>query len=145
MTMLAKITADAGNRSAALAGVRDVDRVWMFSFGDALGKFIVATYTVGQFLLLRAAASLVLLSPAIWQIARRSGSIQRPGLQLRGVALSTLEVARSSPRRSISRSPMSSPTTLRRRFSSPRLPRSSSARRSAGGAGARFMSASSAS
>ncbi len=58
MTMLSKISADAGNRSAALAGIAlMLIAIWMFSFGDALGKFIVATYSVGQLLLLRAAAS----------------------------------------------------------------------------------------
>ena len=44
MTMLSKISADAGNRSAALAGIAlMLIAIWMFSFGDALGKFIVAT------------------------------------------------------------------------------------------------------
>lgn len=94
MTMLAKISADAGNRSAALAGIAlMLLAVWMFSFGDALGKFIVATYSVGQLLLLRAVASLVLLSPAIWRHRAAFRSIQRPGLQVVRVALSTLEVA----------------------------------------------------
>lgn len=66
--------------------------VFMFSFGDALGKYIVATYSVGQLLLLRACASLTLLSPLIW---RRRGDflrLERPGLQLLRVILSTLEV-----------------------------------------------------
>ncbi|WP_219340646.1 hypothetical protein, partial [Escherichia fergusonii] len=66
--MFAKISADTGNRSAALAGIAlMLLAVWMFSFGDAIGKFIVATYSVGQLLLLRALASLALLSPVIWR------------------------------------------------------------------------------
>ena len=94
MSMLAKISADAGNRSATLAGIAlMLLAVWMFSFGDALGKFIVATYSVGQLLLLRAAASLVLLSPVIWRNRAAFRSIQRPGLQVLRVVLSTLEVA----------------------------------------------------
>ena len=94
MTMLSKISADAGNRSAALAGIAlMLIAIWMFSFGDALGTFIVATYSVGQLLLLRAAASLVLLSPAIWQNRAAFRAIQRPGLQLVRVTLSTVEVA----------------------------------------------------
>jgi len=94
MTLLAKISADAGNRSAALAGIAlMLLAVWMFSFGDALGKYIVATYSVGQLLLLRAAASLFLLSPAIWRQRAALRTIQRPGLQLVRVVLSTLEVA----------------------------------------------------
>src|SRR5664279_5015908 len=40
--------------------------IWLFSFGDALGKYIVATYSVGQLLLLRAFSALILLSPMIW-------------------------------------------------------------------------------
>jgi len=94
MTLLAKISAEAGNRSAALAGIAlMLLAVWLFSFGDALGKYIVATYSVGQLLLLRAAASLILLSPAIWRQRAALRNIQRPGLQVIRVVLSTLEVA----------------------------------------------------
>jgi drug/metabolite transporter (DMT)-like permease len=94
MTLLAKISADTSNRSAALAGIAlMLLAVWMFSFGDALGKYIVATYSVGQLLLLRAASSLVLLFPAIWRQRAALRNIQRPGLQVIRVVLSTLEVA----------------------------------------------------
>jgi drug/metabolite transporter (DMT)-like permease len=94
MTLLAKISAEAGNRSATLAGIAlMLLAVWLFSFGDALGKYIVATYSVGQLLLLRAAASLILLSPAIWRQRGALRNIQRPGLQVIRVMLSTLEVA----------------------------------------------------
>lgn len=94
MSMFAKISTDAGNRSATLAGIAlMLLAVWLFSFGDALGKFIVATYSVGQLLLLRAVASLVLLSPAIWRHRAAFRNIQRPGLQVVRVALSTVEVA----------------------------------------------------
>jgi drug/metabolite transporter (DMT)-like permease len=94
MTILAKISAEAGNRSATLAGIAlMLLAVWLFSFGDALGKYIVATYSVGQLLLLRAAASLILMSPAIWRQRAALRNIQRPGLQVIRVVLSTLEVA----------------------------------------------------
>lgn len=94
MTILAKISAEAGNRSATLAGIAlMLLAVWLFSFGDALGKYIVATYSVGQLLLLRAAASLTLMSPAIWRQRAALRNIQRPGLQVIRVVLSTLEVA----------------------------------------------------
>lgn len=94
MTLLAKISADTGNRSATLAGIAlMLLAVWMFSFGDALGKYIVATYSVGQLLLLRAAFSLILLSPAIWRQRAALLVIQRPGLQVIRVVLSTIEVA----------------------------------------------------
>ena len=67
--------------------------VWAFSFGDALGKYIVALYPVGQLLLLRAVASLILLSPLIWRERRQFARLERPGLHLLRVVLSTLEVA----------------------------------------------------
>lgn len=94
MTLLAKISTEAGNRSATIAGIAlMLLAVWLFSFGDALGKYIVATYSVGQLLLLRAAASLILMSPAIWRQRAALRNIQRPGLQVIRVVLSTLEVA----------------------------------------------------
>ena len=63
--------------------------VCLFSFGDALGKYIVATYSVGQLMLLRAVASLVLLSPLIWRSRAHFTRIERPGLQVLRVVLST--------------------------------------------------------
>lgn len=92
--MFAKISTDAANRSAPLAGIAlMLLAVWMFSFGDALGKYIVATYSVGQLLLLRATAALILLSPVIWRQRATLRNIQRPGLQVIRAALSTFEVA----------------------------------------------------
>jgi predicted permease len=66
MTMLSKISADAGNRSAALAGIAlMLIAIWMFSFGDALGSSS-SRPTPSDSSCARG-ASLVLLSPAIWQ------------------------------------------------------------------------------
>ncbi len=94
MNLLAKISSAADERSARLAGIGlMVLSVFMFSFGDALGKYIVATYSVGQLLLLRAAAALIVLSPSIWRGRREFWRLQRPWLQLLRVILSTLEVA----------------------------------------------------
>ena len=67
--------------------------ICLFSFGDALGKSIVATYSVGQLLLLRACAALALLGPAIWRGRHAFLRLERPGLQLARVALSSIEVA----------------------------------------------------
>jgi drug/metabolite transporter (DMT)-like permease len=67
--------------------------VWMFSFGDALGKYIVGTYSLGQLLWLRACASFVLLAPLIWRHRRDFLQLERPWLQFLRVILSTLEVA----------------------------------------------------
>src|SRR5580692_11208496 len=94
MNLLAKISTGADQRSARLAGIGlMVLSVFMFSFGDALGKFIVATYSVGQLLLLRGAAALIVLSPSIWRRRQEFWRLQRPWLQLLRVILSTLEVA----------------------------------------------------
>ncbi|GLR92822.1 drug/metabolite transporter (DMT)-like permease [Bradyrhizobium liaoningense] len=82
------------DRSARLAGIAlMVLSIFMFSFGDAMGKFLVGTYSVGQLLFLRACAALLLLSPMIWTQRHQFLHLERPGLQLIRVVLSTLEVA----------------------------------------------------
>jgi drug/metabolite transporter (DMT)-like permease len=94
MGILSKISTGGDARSARLAGVGlMLAGVFMFSFGDALGKYIVATYSVGQLLLLRGCAALALLSPLIWRHRAKFLRLERPWLQLLRVMLSTLEVA----------------------------------------------------
>ncbi|MGT2439884.1 DMT family transporter [Bradyrhizobium betae] len=81
-------------RSARLAGIAlMLLSIFMFSFGDAMGKFLVGTYSVGQLLFLRACAALLLLSPMIWTQRHQFLHLERPRLQLFRVVLSTLEVA----------------------------------------------------
>jgi len=93
MSLFARISAP-DERSARLAGIGlMMFGVFMFSFGDALGKFMVATYSVGQLLWLRACAALLLLAPVIWQQRAAFLSLERPWLQLLRVTLSTIEVA----------------------------------------------------
>src|SRR6201981_135829 len=94
MSLLAKISPDADARSARPAGIAlMLLGGFMFSFGDALGKYIVATYSVGQLLSLRACAALFVLSPLIWRNRGQFTKLERPRLQLLRVVLSTLEVA----------------------------------------------------
>ena len=67
--------------------------VFLFSVNDAMGKWLVGTYTVGQILLLRSIAALVVLAP----FARKEGLSrilrpQRPKLQIVRALGSTLEV-----------------------------------------------------
>src|SRR6266436_811828 len=94
MTLLARISSHNDERSARLAGIGlMLLSVSMFSFGDALGKFMVATYAVGQLLWLRACAALIVLAPAIWRHRASFARLERPWLQLVRVLLSTLEVA----------------------------------------------------
>src|ERR1700712_2947467 len=93
MSLFAKLST-YDERSARLAGIGlMLLSIFMFSFGDAIGKFIVATYSVGQLLMLRACASLLLLSPLIWRHRAEFLQLERPWLQLLRVILSTLEVA----------------------------------------------------
>lgn len=86
---------EPSGQSAALAGIGlMVFGLFLFSVNDTLGKWLVATYSVGQILLIRSLAALVCLAP-FW---RRGGlapfrDAPRPGLQLARIALATLEVA----------------------------------------------------
>ena len=94
MSILSKISTALDDRSARLAGIAlMLVSVCMFSFGDALGKYIVATYSVGQLMLLRACAALVLLAPSIWRNRAEFRLMERPWLQLLRVVLSTMEIA----------------------------------------------------
>ena len=54
---------------------------------------MVATYSVGQLLWLRACAALLVLAPMIWRQRAEFARLERPWLQLLRVTLSTLEVA----------------------------------------------------
>jgi len=94
MTLLSKISPHNDERSARLAGIGlMLLSISMFSFGDALGKYMVATYSVGQLLWLRACAALIVLLPLMWRQRAKFVRLERPWLQLLRVVLSTLEVA----------------------------------------------------
>jgi drug/metabolite transporter (DMT)-like permease len=94
MSLLARISPNVDERSARLAGIGlMLLGVFMFSFGDALGKYLVSTYAVGQLLWLRACAALLVLSPLIWRHRREFLAMERPRLQAIRIVLSTLEVA----------------------------------------------------
>jgi drug/metabolite transporter (DMT)-like permease len=93
MALFAKLST-YDERSARLAGIGlMLLSIFMFSFGDALGKFMVATYSVGQLLWLRACAALLVLAPMMWRHRADFMQLERPWLQLLRVTLSTLEVA----------------------------------------------------
>jgi drug/metabolite transporter (DMT)-like permease len=94
MSLFAKISTTADERSARLAGIGlMLLSIFMFSFGDALGKFLVSTYSVGQLLWLRACTALIVLAPTIWRQRAAFLHLERPRLQLLRAVLSTLEVA----------------------------------------------------
>lgn len=65
----------------------------MFALNDAMGKMLVSTYSIGEVLLIRSLAALVLL----WPFLHRQGyrgllDVERPWLQFVRVSLSTLEI-----------------------------------------------------
>ncbi|WP_409696802.1 DMT family transporter [Yoonia sp.] len=67
--------------------------MFLFSLNDAMGKWLVATYSVGQVLLLRSAVALVILLPFLWKAGVKPIlSAERPLLQFVRVVFSTAEV-----------------------------------------------------
>ena len=94
MSILSKISIHSDERSARLAGIAlMLAGVCMFAFGDALGKVLVASYPVSELLLLRAAVPLAILLALIWRQRATLPRLERPGLQLLRMVLSTAEVA----------------------------------------------------
>jgi drug/metabolite transporter (DMT)-like permease len=94
MSLLAKISMTVDDRSARLAGIGlMLVSVCLFAFGDTLGKYIVATYSVGQLMFLRACAALALLAPSMWRRRHEFRRVERPWLQLLRIAFSTFEIA----------------------------------------------------
>jgi drug/metabolite transporter (DMT)-like permease len=94
MSILSKISTATDERTARLAGIAlMLAGVCMFSFGDALGKVLVASYPVSELLLLRAAVPVVILLTLIWRQRATLPRLERPGLQLLRIVLSTTEVA----------------------------------------------------
>jgi drug/metabolite transporter (DMT)-like permease len=81
--------------STALAGILlMLGGILLFALNDVMGKWLLATYTVGQVLLIRSAAALLVLAPFIWREGLASfEAAPRPGLQVLRVVFSTLEVA----------------------------------------------------
>ena len=65
----------------------------LFSLNDVMGKWLVATYSVGQVLLIRSAAAMIILLPFLWRDGMRPLlAVERPGMQALRVLLSSAEV-----------------------------------------------------
>ena len=68
--------------------------ILLFSVNDVLGKWLVATYTVGQVVLLRSVAALIVIAPfVVKQGIGRTLRPERPWLQVLRVTLGSCEVA----------------------------------------------------
>jgi drug/metabolite transporter (DMT)-like permease len=81
-------------RSGALVGIGlMLLGTFLFSMNDVMGKWLVATYSVGQILLLRSIAALALLLPLMRQQNIPLQIPPQPGLHAFRILLSTLEVA----------------------------------------------------
>jgi drug/metabolite transporter (DMT)-like permease len=79
-------------RSATLAGIGlMVLGIFLFCCNDALGKWLLGTYSVWQMLVIRSAAAIVLLSPLLWREGRAIFAAPRPWLQFVRVMLSVAE------------------------------------------------------
>jgi drug/metabolite transporter (DMT)-like permease len=93
--MTASPTFTTAGRSAALAGIAFMlAAVFLFGLNSAVGKWLVAKYPVGEFMLIRSTLTLILLSPFIWHAGRAAfANAPRPGLQLLRIVFSAVEVA----------------------------------------------------
>jgi drug/metabolite transporter (DMT)-like permease len=84
----------ASSSRAALAGIAlMIAGIFLFAVNDALGKWLMATYSVGQVLLIRSLAAMVLLAPFIWRDAATFATAPRWGQQVLRAVFATVEVA----------------------------------------------------
>ena len=94
MTTLSSPSTAVAGRSAALGIGLMLVAVFLFAFNSAAGKWLVARYPVGEFMLIRSSFTLLFLAPFIWHAGRATfANAPRPGLQVLRVVLSSLEVA----------------------------------------------------
>lgn len=84
----------APDRSGVLPGIGlMLLGIFLFSLNDIMGKWLVATYSVGQILLLRSVAALLVLSPLLFRSSFAWTFPAQPGLHAVRIVFSTLEVA----------------------------------------------------
>jgi drug/metabolite transporter (DMT)-like permease len=83
----------AARQGGTLAGIGlMLAGIFLFCCNDALGKWLLGTYSVWQMLVIRSIAALALLSPLLWREGRAGiATAPRPWLQLLRVAMSVTE------------------------------------------------------
>src|SRR4051794_10306712 len=82
-------------RNALLAGILlMLAGDFMFALNDAMGKWLVASFSVGQVVLIRSIGAFIVLGPMIAnQGARRLFRMERPVLQILRVLATTADTA----------------------------------------------------
>lgn len=91
-------TTPSGAPSASLFGAFTGPAVMLlgmvlFALNDAMGKWLVASYGLGQVILIRSIAALLVLAPFLWMAGRKPiVEAERPWLQTARVVFSTLEL-----------------------------------------------------
>lgn len=80
------------NTTAAGIGLM-VFGLFVFGANDVMGKWLVATYSVGQILLIRSFAALLILGPFIWRERATFFRVERPRVQIARAICGTAEVA----------------------------------------------------
>jgi drug/metabolite transporter (DMT)-like permease len=79
-------------RSAALAGIGlMLLGMLLFCCNDALGKWLLATYSIWQMLVIRSFAAMLILAPLLWREGGAVFAPPRPGLQIVRVLLSVAD------------------------------------------------------
>src|SRR5215470_15241662 len=82
------------SRGAVLAGIGlMLLSVTLFSLNDAIGKWLVGAYPVGEALLIRSVVALALIAPFVWREGLSAfTAAPRPRLQILRAVISTTEV-----------------------------------------------------
>lgn len=89
-----QISSSAALRGVSVAGpALMLIGMLMFALNDTMGKWLVASYGLGQVVLLRSLAALVILVPMVWMAGLPAlTNAERPWMQLARVICSTAEV-----------------------------------------------------
>ncbi|MGI6245009.1 MAG: DMT family transporter [Pseudochelatococcus sp.] len=95
MAGISLVRSPQGASNTTLAGIGlMVFGLFVFGINDVMGKWLVATYSVGQILLIRSVAALAVLAPFIWREGLASfRAIPHPRVQIVRALCGTADVA----------------------------------------------------